>query len=112
VNPLAFIHLFVGLLMIAVCRPLVRRKIKMNHWYGIRIPAAFESEERWFEINEYGGRLLSRCGVVIAAAAVPEFFLGKTYWPAGALAGAFVMMLALGVALWKIFHYAGVTKKS
>ncbi len=111
-NPLAFTHLLVGLLMIALCQPLVRRKIKMNPWYGIRIPAAFESEERWLEINEYGGRVLSRCGVVIAAIAVPEFFLGKAYWAARALAGAAIMVVVLGLALWKIFHYARLTKKS
>jgi hypothetical protein len=31
----------------------------MNGAYGIRIPAAFESEQRWYDINAYGGRKLA-----------------------------------------------------
>lgn len=111
-NPIAITHLLVGLMTIAVSLPLIKRKIKMNRWYGIRIPAAFASEQRWFEINEYGGRLLLRCGFLIVAAAVPEFFLGKLYWAAGALAGAAIMVMVLGMALWKIFRHARATKKS
>jgi uncharacterized membrane protein len=42
----------------------------MNHWYGVRIPASFASEEAWFEINYYGGRLLLVWGLTIAAIAI------------------------------------------
>ncbi|HTQ29965.1 MAG TPA: SdpI family protein [Opitutaceae bacterium] len=111
-NPIALTHLLVGLMTVAVSLPLVKRKIKMNRWYGIRIPAAFESEQRWFEINAYGGRLLLRGGSLIALAAVPEFFLSKPYWVAGALAGAVVMTLTLGLSLPMIFRHARAMKKS
>ena len=109
-KPIAITHLLVGLTTVAVAVPLARRKIKMNRWYGIRIPAAFESEQRWYEINEYGGRLLLRGGVLIILAAVPEFFLGRIYWAAGALAAAAIITLVLGTTLAMIFRHARVAK--
>ena len=51
-----------GLILIAVCLPLVKKKVKMNRWYGIRVPKAFRSEEDWYKINEYGGRQLMYLG--------------------------------------------------
>ena len=111
-NPIAAIHFLVGLVTIAVALPLIQKKIKMNRWYGVRIPAAFESDARWFEINAYGGRVLARAGALIAVVAVPEFFLAKPYWVAGALAEAAVMILTLGGALLNILRHSRVTKKS
>lgn len=40
-------NIFVGLLTIAVCIPLLKDKIAMNRWYGIRFRKSFESEENW-----------------------------------------------------------------
>lgn len=111
-NPAAITHFLAGVVMIAVSLPLIKRKIKMNYWYGIRIPAAFESEERWLEINEYGGRLFLRCGVFITATAVPEFFFSKAYWAASALAASAIIVLALGLSIGMIFRHARATKKS
>jgi len=42
--------------MLFVSLPLIYRKVPMNHFYGIRVREAFKSNERWFEINAYGGR--------------------------------------------------------
>lgn len=58
-NLAAFAFLSVGLLTFLLSLPLVFRKVPMNPFYGIRIPAAFESNERWYEINAYGGRHLA-----------------------------------------------------
>jgi uncharacterized membrane protein len=73
-NPIAIIHVIVGFVIIGVSLPLVKRKIKRNHWYGIRIPEAFKSEERWLEINQYGGHLMIRLGVVVLS----DFVLNRT----------------------------------
>jgi hypothetical protein len=45
-----------GVLLFGLSLPLVLRKVPMNDLYGIRIPAALESEQRWYDINAYGGR--------------------------------------------------------
>ena len=51
-------YIFTGLLLIAISIPLVRGSIKMNPLYGKKKKKAFESEEKWYIINKYGGRRL------------------------------------------------------
>src|SRR5215469_11199091 len=79
-NPIAFIHVIVGFLVIALSVPLVKRKVKMNPWYGVRIPEAFKSEERWFEINQYGGRLTVWWGISIMIVASVGLLLPTNFW--------------------------------
>ena len=52
------INIASSLLIIGGSIPLVRRRIKMNHLYGVRIKKSFESEDNWYKINEYGGKQL------------------------------------------------------
>lgn len=59
------LNIAVGIVLIAVSIPLVRRKIKPNYGYGFRIAKAFESEENWYRINEYGGRQMIRWSAVL-----------------------------------------------
>ena len=58
-------NLFVGGLLLALALPLIRGKVKMNHFYGVRFKKSFESEENWYKINRYGGRLLVYWSIVI-----------------------------------------------
>jgi hypothetical protein len=51
-------YIFLGGVMAALSLPLINRQVKMNPLYGVRIAKAFTSEEAWYAINEYGGRLL------------------------------------------------------
>jgi hypothetical protein len=55
---LAITNISSGAIFIAISMPLLKRKVKMNKWYGFRIPKAFQSEENWFRINAYGARKL------------------------------------------------------
>ena len=51
--------------MAAVSIPLALRLVPMNRLYGVRIREAFESDERWYEINAFGGRLLVVYGLLL-----------------------------------------------
>ncbi len=53
---IALINISSGVIFIAFCIPLLKRKIKMNYWYGFRISKSFESEKNWYDINAYGAR--------------------------------------------------------
>lgn len=53
----------IATLLIALAFPLIQRKVKPNYWYGFRIPRSFRSEDHWYRINEFGGRLQLRAGV-------------------------------------------------
>lgn len=57
-----------GLLYIALAVPLVRRKVKPNHFYGFRTEQAFSSDDVWYAINEYSARQMLRVGAVLIAA--------------------------------------------
>jgi uncharacterized membrane protein len=47
-----------GILFVILPLPLYFKKIKMNHWYGVRIPKSFKSEKNWYRINQYGAKWL------------------------------------------------------
>lgn len=68
-------NIFAGLLIIILCIPLVKRKIKMNRWYGMRIPKSFKSEENWYKINEYGGRIFIYWSIPIVLIGIISLFL-------------------------------------
>ena len=111
-NPIAVIHSLVALVIIGVSLPLVKRKIKRNQWYGIRIPEAFKSEERWLEINQYGGRLMVRWGIVLVITAGIGLTLPKKYWIFYAFGGLAVILVGLAIVTTLIFRYAARTKKA
>ena len=67
----------------------------MNGAYGIRIPAAFESEHRWYDINAYGGRQLAGGSVVIMAAGIAGFFLSPEHHDAYMFGSLAVTLLAV-----------------
>ena len=60
----------VGILFIALSIPLINRRIPPNHLYGFRVPAAFASEQVWYDINEYSARMMRRTGIVVLIAAL------------------------------------------
>jgi uncharacterized membrane protein len=62
--------ILVGALLIRMAGPLIRGEVKMNHWYGVRVRQAFESEEKWLDINRFGGRRLRTWGSIILAAGI------------------------------------------
>jgi hypothetical protein len=110
-NPIAIVHVIVGLLAIAVSVPLAKRKVKMNPWYGIRIPEAFKSEERWFEINHYGGRLMLWWAISIVIVATIGLLLPRNYWIIYSFSAAGIILAGLGLVVVCIFKYAAKTKR-
>ncbi|MGA9139648.1 MAG: SdpI family protein, partial [Methanocella sp.] len=60
---------FAGM-MILLSYPLTKRQVKINKWYGIRYRQAFYSEENWYQINAYGGKVIMLWGVCVAVAGI------------------------------------------
>ena len=111
-NPIAIIQSIAALVIIGLSLPLMMGKIKRNHWYGIRIPEAFRSEERWLEINQYGGRLMLWWGIVIAIAAGIGIMLPKEYWMIYAFSAVAIIFVGLGIIITHILRYAAKTKRT
>jgi uncharacterized membrane protein len=66
---IALLYAFIGAVVLGVSIPLIRERVGMNNYYGIRFPAAFESDEAWYRINRHGGKCFAWYGAVLLAAA-------------------------------------------
>lgn len=58
-------NIAVGILLMLISIPLVKKKVPMNRLYGFRISKAFESQENWYKINRYGGRQLIQWSLLL-----------------------------------------------
>jgi hypothetical protein len=86
----------IGAMSVVVSVPLILRWVPMNRWYGIRTRKAFASEENWYAINAYGGKLFFAFGAFLLAVA----WFGGDF--ARDLRGPFMPLLPL-VALVPVF---------
>lgn len=72
------IYLFVGILFMAISIPLIMRKVKINNWYGVRLPQTMKNKEIWYEVNKQSGKHLFAFGIVISLLSIlfylVEFF--------------------------------------
>ncbi len=104
-NRTAISHLIAGLLIVIVSIPLVLGKIGRNRWYGIRIPAAFESEARWREINAYGGRLFLRWGILVTLIGLTGLALPRYWWDIYNLGSLIVIIGGFIIVIRNIRRY-------
>src|SRR3954467_10461069 len=98
--------LITGLLLFLISLPLVYRKIPMNGAYGIRIRGAFESDQRWYDINAYGGRLLARWSWLIVATGVAGFFVPQSDSSIYPLVSVAVTLLAVLIPVIQISRWS------
>ena len=99
-----------GCACIALRLPLMNRKVKMNRWYGVRIPKSFQSEENWFKINEYGGRQLVIWSVPLIAWGLLCFVIPAKDVNRGFEAFTFVafpIFVFVAIVAVRTFRYAG-----
>lgn len=94
-----------GLVIFFASLPLAYRKIPMNQVYGIRIQASFESDQRWYEINAYGGRRMAAWSLLIIVTGVLGFFVPKNCfliyaWASVAVTLASVLIPAIQTFWW------------
>jgi hypothetical protein len=64
-----------GLLFILISLPLLKGRIPMNHFYGMRIRRAFESDENWYRINRYGARQLILWSIPVILTGILALFI-------------------------------------
>lgn len=68
-------NIAVALLLIGLNIPLLKGKIKMNHFYGMRIGKSFESDEMWYKINKFGAKQFIIWSIPLLIAGIASFFL-------------------------------------
>ena len=96
----ALVILSSGLLAFVVSLPLAYRKVPMNHFYGFRIEEAFESKQRWYDINAFGGRQMAAWSwLVIGTGAVGLLIHNPGYFLVYAFASIPVTLLAVFIPI-------------
>jgi uncharacterized membrane protein len=101
---MVFLFTAVGVLLLGLSIPLVRRRVKPNALYGLRVPATFADEWVWYEANARSGRDLMVLGVVqIALALLLALVPGITEDEYGVTNAALIGVGALlcGVIGWR-----------
>jgi len=54
-----FVFIAINVLLVFISIPPIRRELPMNSAYGFRFPAAMKSEEAWYRINAFGGKVFA-----------------------------------------------------
>src|SRR5437762_10406185 len=85
---------FSGAVMCVLAVPLMRRRIKPNGLYGLRVPATFADEWVWYEANARSGRDLLLLGIAAVAMALLLPFVPDVSFITYALVNA--ALLAIG----------------
>ena len=98
----SFAFIAVGLVLIAFAVPLMRRKVKPNPFYGLRVPPTFADEHVWYDANAKSGRDMSvyAAGWVLyglLSLGLPSLREERTYtFFAIAMAAGAIVMAVLG----------------
>lgn len=105
---LGMTNIGIAVLTVALSIPLVMRKIKMNRFYGVRIPKSFSSDTNWYEINAYGGRQLIIWSILPLAAGIMCFFvrIENLSRGVGPLLGVAPILLACLITLIQTVRFA------
>ncbi|MEX1117208.1 MAG: SdpI family protein [Terrimicrobiaceae bacterium] len=88
----------------------------MNRFYGVRFPEAYHSDENWFDLNEYGGRLLLGASIVIylvafAGFAIPTDYEFRLVYSLAAPGVIIAMLIFMTVKLLFYARFYGKNKK-
>jgi uncharacterized membrane protein len=97
---LAPLFVAVGLLFIGLAIPLIRRRVKPNQMYGLRVQATFADEWVWYEANAAAGRDLLYGGLCELAAALLFFPVPDVAYAlinAGVILGSTLWMTVAGI---------------
>lgn len=70
-----FLNIISALIVIGIAVPLVKRKVKMNYYLGIRLKESLASEDNWYRINEYGGMQMIMWTIPMIIAGIICLFL-------------------------------------
>ncbi len=114
ISPVCFIAIntiVTGAIVFLLNLPLIFRKVPMNQLYGIRMKASFESEQRWYDVNAYGGKLFATWSCLIIVAGVAGFFVPARYFTWYAWGCAAVTLLAIGLPAVQTYWWSRKTSR-
>jgi uncharacterized membrane protein len=97
-------YIFIGLLLIGLAIPMYLGKVKMNKVYGARFKKSFESDENWYKINKYAGKLMIICSIPIVVLGVLSFFI--TFNIITLILYVILLIVLVLIATFQSYNYA------
>lgn len=88
-----------GLLIVAICVPLILGWIPPNAWYGFRTRQTLADPSVWYTANAAAGKRLSAAALTIVCGAIGFYFVPTWELPHYAIANLAVTILALAYAV-------------
>ena len=96
-----------GLIIIAFAIPLMKKLVKPNGFYGIRIKQTAKSENAWYEINAYGGKTFLYAGIAtIVTAPICVLSSPKSGPITFTILATLPVLIFLSVAIYAIVAFA------
>jgi uncharacterized membrane protein len=102
------INLLAGIAIASISVPLIKGRVAPNRSYGIRIPVAFTSEENWYRVNRFGGRIFFRVGIYVGIIGLLGLFV-PTAWLIG-YASLSALLVVGGVVIGALYIVARAGK--
>lgn len=102
--PLVLTFTAVALTLIVLAIPLIRRRVKPNRLYGVRVAATFADEWVWYEANARSGRDLLVLGAIQLACALVPLLMPRVTAEAYTIGNTAVLLggtLIFAVAGWR-----------
>ena len=88
------IYGLMGLLLVALCVPMMYDKIPPNSFYGFRTPRTLSDPNIWYPANRVAGRNLALAGLIVIITALVVFAMQKGIHPKTAALSLLVVSLA------------------
>jgi uncharacterized membrane protein len=104
-NMLTLLYGVGGLILIGISIPLIRRSIKPNYFYGVRLRQTLENPELWYDANAYFGQRAVISGIVSILIAVLFRLLPGITVDGYATACAIVIVGGLGLTVILTLRY-------
>ena len=103
---LAIVFLVSGLMITALCMPMVYGKLPMNVWYGMRTKTTLQSEESWTHLNEIGGMLFSLLGFPLMVGGLIGMFLSDEHITLICTATGVVSLASIAFSAYLFIRYS------
>ena len=95
-----------GVLCILISIPLVKERVEMNRFYGVRLKKALRSKETWYRMNRQGGRILIRWSIGLIIFGILVIFVRLDNYPPLLMLVALAPLFFLSAAAWEIYRYS------
>jgi hypothetical protein len=97
------LFMFVGLVFVGLAVPLIRRRVRPNGLYGLRIPATFANESIWYEANAKSGRDFLWLGIalIVLAVTLPVIGVRGDAYALGWCAAAVIGSVGVAIVGWR-----------